>query len=299
MTTDQASGGQQPAGAPRQPVPAFVDSHVHFWDPTRFDYPWLASVPALNRPFLPSDLADDGAGPAGIIVVEADRAPAQAMAEVSWVHRLRDGGAPVIGIVANAPLELGTGCSEQLSHLASLPLVVGTRRLLQDEAAGFATLAGFVEGARHLAEQGLTLDLCIRMHQLDEATELVRRLPPVGFVLDHLAKPRIEAASFRSWATGMSRLAELPNVRCKLSGLATEADPTHRAPADLLPYLRHAVDTFGPARCMFGSDWPVLTTAMSYGQWLDLVLTAVADLTVEEQDLVMRRTALAAYGVPW
>jgi L-fuconolactonase len=32
-----------------------VDAHVHFWNPAKLNYPWLASVPSLNRTFLPED----------------------------------------------------------------------------------------------------------------------------------------------------------------------------------------------------------------------------------------------------
>ena len=89
----------------------------------------------------------------------------------------------------------------------------------------------------------------------------------------------------------LRRLGALPNVLCKLSGLTTEAAPERRTPEHLLPFLRHAVEVFGPARCMFGSDWPVLTLATTYGQWLDLVLTAIDPLPGDERDQVMRRTA--------
>jgi L-fuconolactonase len=273
---------------------AFVDAHVHFWDPQRFDYPWLSAVPGLDRPHLPADLPPDP-DRQGVVFVQADCLPGQGVAEAAWVHDLRDAGAPVVGLVAHAPLESGIGAAEVLGGLSSLPLVVGVRRLLQDEPAGFGTLPGFVAGVGLLAVAGLTMDLCIRRHQLAEATELVRRCPGVEFVLDHLGKPEVSAGSLRTWAPELARLASLPNVRCKLSGLATEADPGHRTADDLIPFLRSAIDAFGPARCMFGSDWPVVTTAMPYGRWLDLVREAVGDLTADERDLVLRGTALATY----
>jgi len=285
----------------------WVDAHVHFWDPGRFTYPWLASVPPLDRPFLPSDLARELAGelageldggplPLGVVAVEADRLTAQAPAEARWLGGLGTPVVAVAAVVAHAPLELGSRLEPgTVEGLAALPHVTGVRRLLQDEPPGTATAPGFVAGAGLLAEAGVTLDLCIRQHQLAEVTELVRRLPDVTFVLDHLGKPRIDPAALDPWAADLRRLAAAPNVRCKLSGLATEADPAHRTPAHLLPFLRTAVDAFGPARCMFGSDWPVLTLATGYRAWLDVVREAVADLTDDERDQVMRRTALATY----
>jgi L-fuconolactonase len=274
----------------------FIDAHVHFWDPGVFDYPWLATVPDLDRPFGPADLAPDP-DRQGIVFVQADCLPAQSVTEVSWVDGLREAGAPVVGVVAHAPLEAGAGSATVLRQLALQPLVVGVRRLLQDEAPGFAVLPDFVAGVGLLAGPAMVMDLCIRRHQLAEVTELVRRCPQVEFVLDHLGKPEISPQALSPWTADLNRLAALPNVRCKLSGLATEADPDHRTPADLLPFLRGAIDAFGPQRCMFGSDWPVLTLAMPYGRWLDLVHEAVADLTADEQDHVLRGTAVAAYGL--
>jgi L-fuconolactonase len=275
---------------------AFVDAHVHFWDPGVFDYPWLATVPDLDRPFGPADLPPDP-DRQGIVFVQADCLPAQSVTEVTWVDGLREAGAPVVGVVAHAPLEAGTGSATVLRQLALQPLVVGVRRLLQDEGAGFAVRPDFVSGVGLLAGPAMVMDLCIRRHQLTEVTELVRRCPQVQFVLDHLGKPEISPQALGPWTADLNRLAALPNVRCKLSGLATEADPDHRTPADLLPFLRSAIDAFGPRRCMFGSDWPVLTLAMPYGRWLDLVREAVADLTADEQDHVLRGTAVATYGL--
>ena len=274
---------------------------MHFWDPARFRYPWLAAVPGLDRPFLPGDLRDglgDAAGTLdGVIVVEADRIVADALGEAAFLSAIGLPDLPVAGVVGHAPLEQGAACAEQLARLRSTPGVVGVRRLLQDEPAGFTTDPGFLAGMGLLAATGTTFDVCVRHHQLAEVIGLVRRFPEVPFVLDHLGKPEVTPAGYRAWAPELATLAALPNARCKLSGLATEADPDHRTPADLLPFLRHALDVFGPARCLFGSDWPVLTLAMEYGQWLDVVREACSDLTADERDRVMRGTARSVYGV--
>ena len=275
----------------------YLDAHVHFWDPGRLHYPWLAQVPRLNRPLLPGDLRAAGAAPVGVIAVEADRSRGDAPAEAAWLASIDVPGVRVAGVVGHVPLEEGAAAADELARLTSSPRVVGVRRLLQDEPMGFATEPGFVAGVGLLAGAGATFDLCIRHTQLLAVTELVRRLPEVSFVLDHLGKPEVSRAGLAAWAPDLAGLARLPNVRCKLSGLATEADPDHRTPPDLLPFLRHALDVFGPARCLFGSDWPVLTLAMGYGQWLDVVREACSDLSADERDLVMRRTAEGAYGV--
>jgi L-fuconolactonase len=283
---------------PGDDIHSLLDSHVHFWDPHRLHYPWLAGEPALNRTFLPVDLsAARRSEGGGVLVVEADRASGEAMAEVDWLTGLAHAGAPVRGVVAHVPLEWGLACRPMLAELAARPLVVGVRRLLQDQPTGFAVTANFVAGVRQLAEHRFVLDLCVRDRQLGEVTELARRCPEITFVLDHLGKPAVGRRPLRDWARDVDRLAALPNVACKLSGLTSEADRATRTPAHLGPYLRHAVAAFGPARCMFGSDWPVASLTTTYGGWLGTVRQAVADLTAADRHRIMIRTAETVYGL--
>ena len=99
--------------------------------------------------------------------------------------------------------------------------MVGVRRLIQDEAPGFALTDTFLEGVRMLADLELTFDVCIRSFQLGEVVELVRRTPDVQFVLDHVGKPRV-GVDMSSWRRQITELAAMPNIACKLSGLMTE-----------------------------------------------------------------------------
>ena len=65
-------------------------------------------------------------------------------------------------------------------------------------------------------------------------------------------------------------LAQCGNVVAKISGLVTEAAWSEWTPADVRPYLDHALAAFGPDRLLFGSDWPVCTLAASYAQIVEL-----------------------------
>ena len=275
---------------------------MHFWDRGRLHYEWLADAgPALERDFLPEDLLPELASltrvrPAGLVFVQADCRPEQSVAEVEWVHELARAGAPLLAVVAHAPLENGVACEPDLEHLAwTAPLVSGVRRLLQDEPPGFVTDRSLVTGVQLLARHGLAMDLCVRQHQLDEVLDLVDRCPDVLFVLDHLGKPRVTTEDFAPWAAALTRLASRPNVRCKLSGLMSEAPPDRRTTSALRPWLEHALTVFGPGRCMFGSDWPVLTGVAGYTQWCDIVLDTLAGLSEEERRWVLSGTATATY----
>jgi L-fuconolactonase len=272
-----------------------VDSHVHFWDPAAREHAWLAGDGRLDRPFGPADFAAETRGAVdGVVAVQADCRWDQARDEASWFGTFGDAEVPVVGIVAAAQLE-SPDVGAHLRWLQEQALVVGVRRLLQDEPPGFATGDAFVGGVRSLADHGLTMDLCVRDHQLAEVTELVRLCPDVTFVLDHCGKPDIRGGGHDAWAADLARLAELPRVTCKLSGLLSEADA---ASASSVPaYLRHVVEVFGPERCLFGSDWPVCTTAGSWAEWWDVVDQLLSPLGADDKALVLGQTAVRTYGL--
>jgi L-fuconolactonase len=277
-------------------APRRIDSHVHFWDRDRLTNPWLDGAEELLRPsHLPRDLFATGWEADAIVAVQADCLPEQGLAEARWFSGLRHEGAPVAAIVAFAPLELPAGLPAHLSALAELPLVAGVRRLLQDEEPELATSPDFVAGVQALAAHDFTMDLCIRQRHLPATIDLVAQCPEVQFVLDHLGKPTIHVDAFDSWAAAMERLAALPNVVVKLSGLLTEAAPDMRTAAALEPWLRHALETFGPQRCMFGSDWPVLNLAGGFETWIDMMFHVSSDLTADDAAAMWSGTAEAVY----
>lgn len=273
-----------------------IDSHIHFWDPQAREHAWLRSAPALNRRFGPSDVEFGSRVPDGLVFVEADCHPGQALSEIDWVGSLAEGGAAVVGIVAHAPLELGSQVEVVLDQLAGRPLVVGVRRLLQHEPPALLADPALVEGTRQLAARGLTSDLCVTPEQLPAVVKLVRACPETSFVLDHLGKPAVGERFPDEWGQDIRELASYPNVNCKLSGLATIAGPGWGA-GDVLPHLRHALEAFGPSRCLFGSDWPVALESASYEDWLDAVLEALEGLGQTERAGVLGGNAIRVYDL--
>jgi len=96
-------------------------------------------------------------------------------------------------------------------------------------------------------------------------------------VLDHCAKPGIAAGMRDPWRVQIAKMAALPNVVCKISGLVTEADWASWTPEEVLWYARTAAEAFGPERIMFGSDWPVNEVAGGYMRWFRLAEQLAAD----------------------
>jgi L-fuconolactonase len=126
----------------------------------------------------------------------------------------------------------------------------------------------------------------------------VQRFPRQRFVLDHLAKPPIKSGEISSWAKGIRALAASPNVFCKLSGLVTEADWQHWTPEHITPYLDVAFESFGPARLMIGSDWPVCLVAATYTRALKVVTDYVSRFSPDSQDAVLGGNAARFWRLP-
>jgi len=116
-------------------------------------------------------------------------------------------------------------------------------------------------------------------------------------VLDHFGKPDVRGKKTEPWATDLKTLAALPNVVCKISGLATEADWKDWQPPDLKIYFERALECFGFNRVLFGGDWPVATLATSYQRWLETVQKNFAFAPAASQIKLFQTNAERIYHV--
>jgi L-fuconolactonase len=271
-----------------------VDSHQHFWRYDPAEYDWIdESLAAIRRDFLPAELARE-IGPAGVDAVVSVQAR-QTLEETRWLLELAAANDFVAGVVGWVPL-VAPSVEDALARLAENPRLCGVRHVLQGEAdPGYAVRADFNRGIAALKDLGLAYDVLVHEGQLPAATALVDRHPDQVFVVDHVAKPRIREAVLSPWRERMRDLARRPNVYCKLSGMVTEADPVGWTLRALRPYADVVIEAFGPARVMFGSDWPVCLAACSYSGWLATVRDMCAGLSEAEREDVLGGTARRAY----
>jgi L-fuconolactonase len=115
--------------------------------------------------------------------------------------------------------------------------------------------------------------------------------------MDHISKPYIAEGTLEPWATMMQELAALPNVFCKVSGLVTEAHWKEWKVSDFVPYLDVLLESFGPSRLMFGSDWPVALLAGSYKDVVKLAEDLTTSLSADENKEFWAGTATKAYSL--
>jgi L-fuconolactonase len=151
-------------------------------------------------------------------------------------------------------------------------------------------------GLAAVAEAGLAYDLLVTCTQLPAAIDTVRALPELTFVLDHAGKPPVATAELEPWAGRVTELARLRNCTTKLSGLVTEADPDWSTD-DLAPYGEHLLNSFGPDRVMFGSDWPVCLLTATYEEVVIAAEDLTYDLNAGERAEVFGGTAERCYGL--
>ena len=279
-----------------------IDTHVHLWDLDRAPYVWLDKLPVLQKThgLAEFEAATSEARVEKLVFVECTGSfdDGASQREVAWVSGLAERDTRIQGIVAHASLERGYKDRKHLTWLAQQPLVKGVRRLLQGEAdPNFCLQPAFLDGVRSLAEYSFTFDICVFHHQLPSVIQLVEACPDVRFVLDHLGKPPVREGKTEPWKTHITELAAYPNVACKISGLLTEADLDAWTPADVRPYIDHALKAFGFGRVLYGSDWPVLRLAADYAAWLRLVREAVQGFPREDQEKLFRLNAERVYRV--
>ena len=275
-----------------------VDSHVHLYDPGVIRYSWIKGKPPLDQAWLlPEFDRERGAVEVErIVFVEVWADPGQHLQEASFIDGLAARDRRIQGMVSAAPLEHGAAITSDLEKLAAHGITRGIRRLIEIESEpGFCLQPRFVEAVKLLPRFDLSFDICIKHWQLEDAIALVRQCPEVRFVLDHIGKPAIKDGLMEPWRTNLEALSRLPNVWCKLSGVATEADHADWTRAQLRPYIEHAIECFGFDRIMYGADWPVSELTHRYPEWVEILDWITAGCSDAERRRLFRDNAIAFY----
>lgn len=270
-----------------------VDAHFHLWRIGRNDCTWpTAELAAIHRDFGIDDwqraAASSGAG-AGVLV------QSQASArDTDWLLGIAGGDHRIAAVVGWADLS-ARDAQERVATLAAQPKLRGLRPMLQDLPQDDWILRRELEPAvGAMIAHGLCFDALVKPRHLPHLLEFAHRYPRLRIVIDHAGKPDIARGAFEPWRSQMTELAALPNVFCKLSGLLTEAGG--RGSADgLRPCVDHLLQTFGPWRLLWGSDWPVLNLAGAYAEWFRTA-DVLTGLRGAERAALFGGNAAACYG---
>lgn len=272
-----------------------VDAHHHLWRLARGDYGWLTPAQGvLFRDYEPEDLTPllTTSGVTATVAVQA----APTAAETDFLLAAAERHPWIRGVVGWTDLATADA-AQQIARLAQRAGLVGLRPMLQDLPDRSWILDEAVRpGLGAMARHGLVFDALVREDQLAVVAQLAARQPDLTIILDHAGKPSFSAPALRAWEKDVRALAAAPNTHVKLSGLLTEAPPGADA-AVLRPVLSVLLDTFGPERIVWGSDWPVVNLAGTYAGWLEVTAELLADLTAGQRSAILGGNAMRLYGL--
>jgi L-fuconolactonase len=273
-----------------------IDAHQHFWRVDRGDYGWLTpdAHGVICRDFGPDELAPliAAAGVERTVLVQA----APTAAETEFLLEIAHATPFVAGVVGWADFE-APDAAERIRAMAADEALLGLRPMLQDLADDAWILRPALAAALDAMEAvGLTFDALVTPRHLPHLARLLERRPELKVVIDHGAKPDIAAGALTDWAGAMRAIARDTGAVCKLSGLVTEAGAGWTAD-QLTPFVDGLLEAFGPARLMWGSDWPVVNEAGGYAAWRAAAAALTARLGAEDRGRIFGGTASAFYGI--
>lgn len=274
----------------------YIDSHVHFWRLARGDYGWIKPdnrilyqdfTPEHLLPFLKEESV------VGCIAVQA----APTIAETEYLLSLIDDHPWILGVVGSLDPYLVE--AEYVLHYERLRVnrMFKGVRLNGDQLERIARYGGeALLRLKRWVKDKVTVDLLVRDHQLEHALTLLRFVPELHVVVNHLGCPPYGQEHLsEQWAQHMSALARYPNVMVKISGMIT---PAGNRPQVLRPYVTHLLDAYGPGRLMYGSDWPVAKQKGSYAEVVRLLTQVLPEgLTERELHAIRFGSACDFYGV--
>lgn len=240
-----------------------IDAHVHLWQIGRHDCVWPGpDLAAIYRDFTPDDLAPilQAHGVKRAMLVQSQESETDTL----WLLGLARQSSLIAAVIGWVDLTT----PDAIDRLVGAGPLAGVRPMVQDRPDSFYDDPALEPGLARLVERGLALDALVRPRHLAALLRVAHRYPALSLVIDHGAKP--QPGEFDEWLSAMQPLAACPNVACKLSGLLTEMSP-----AAAIRCIHRLVELFGPDRLIWGSDWPVVTLASRYGDWLNLCREAV------------------------
>lgn len=277
-----------------------IDAHQHFWDPSRASYGWMSpEVAPIARRFGPTDIEPllREFEVAGTILVEAR----PTLAETYELLDIAESSRFVVGVVGWIDLT-DPHVADVVTQLRSHPAghrLVGFRHHLADESdPRWLERDDVRRGLGAVEQAGLAFDLLLSPSVTASAVRVARGVPGLRFVLDHIGNPMLDPPDLEGWTATIRAFAKLDNVTCKFSGMVTRVAAADHPRSVLAPFAAVLLDTFGPRRLMFGSDWPVCLLAAPYAAVVDLARELTSNLSATEASAVFEETARGTYGLP-
>lgn len=270
-----------------------IDAHQHFWRLSeRAGYWPPADLASIYRDFSPADLEPllQRNGVRGTVLVQT----LPTVQDTEYMLGLAVQHEFILGVVGWVNL-VSPDAPACIARLAQNRKLKGLRPMLQDVADDhWIENPALAPAIQAMQAHQLAFDALVLPHHLTPLLHFAKQYPGLPIVIDHAAKPLIADGLVEPWLADMKKLAALPQVHCKLSGLLTEAGSSPRAEA-VKPYVDSIIDIFGPERVLWGSDWPVVRLASDYDPWLAVSKSFLAHLSQRQRAAILGYNAVRFY----
>ena len=277
-----------------------IDTHQHLILRDHLGYGWTEGIEALGGDFTRADYNAlvAGRGVVATVFMETGVDEADYQPEARLVAGMvGTGDLPLLGQIAACRPETDAGFEAWLEECRDLH-VVGFRRLMQTMPDDMSRAESYRRNIRRIGAAGWTVDLCLAARQLDIGADLVRACPDMRFVVDHFGTNNFPSDGFEAWRASMARLAEMPNVWVKFSGMTAYVPPDAGPANPCAAIADAALEMFGPARLIWGGDWPVVDLGSGLPGWIDMTHDLLAGLSADEKALIGHRNARRVYNLP-
>ena len=233
------------------------------------------------------------------------------------------------GIVGTADLRLGDGVVPVLEaqiaaspnrfrgirHRAAWPLARPESPGQPRQVEHLLLDASFRAGFKHLRPYALTFEAWLHHPDIPDVTDIARAFPDTTIILNHLGGPILTGEYgtadevFAKWKADITEVASCSNVVMKVGGIQMavngfgwherEEPPTSD---DLIAenkrWYEHAMQSFGPSRCMFESNFPVDRVSCSYTVLWNQFKKLSAGYSKEERIDIFHDVAARVYRLP-
>ena len=319
-----------------EPEIPICDPHHHFWDLRPLSIPYqryllhelIADIDSghavRSTVFVEARSMYRADGPEQMRPVgEVEFVQGLASASASGLYGSSRAASAIVG---RADLKLGEGVAVVLEALqaASPNRFKGIRHnvtwspdpaLENRESEGILANNTFRAGAQVLARQGLSLDTMLSFPQLPELADFARTVPDLPIILNHIggvSRVGIYANQddevIAAWRRGIAAVAECPNVTVKLGGLGmprlgfgwharTVPIGSEELAESMSPWISYCIEQFGPARCMFESNFPPDKVSYSYNVMYNAFKRLTQDYSASERAAMFHDNAGRVYRI--
>lgn len=287
-----------------------VDPHIHLWDLWTRLYPHFekpgpdGANAAICRSYLLEEYLGEGKGEVQVVgAVHVEAFPTDPVRETETLALVAERSPVPLVIVSYADLT-SSDLPAVLDRHAAHSIFRGIRQIVNQHDRPERSYGvpdrmshpNFLGGLRELGRRGLSFDLQLYPHQMEQAAALAALAPDTKFVLNHAGMwADRHLAGWRQYKAGLRTLAAQPNVAVKISGLGM-LDPKWTLES-IRPLVLETLDAFGTERAMFASNFPVDKLFSDFPTVWRAFAAIVSDFSETEKSALFCDNALATYNI--